>query len=197
MSTTGKLIRIEGTDQYLDAEGTLYLWNAITNTYVRQEPDKGLSTNDFSNTEKERLDQLWQLKEEGGGTQGPASSVAWSDITGRPELYTQSEVDQKVTELNLAIAEKVNEEQVEQAIKAATVSVYRYKGSVPKYENLPQSGMENGWVYNVEDTGMNYAWVEDMRARNGGYWDPLGLVFHIEPIPASILQQIVEGTYGS
>lgn len=58
--------------------------------------------------------------------------------------------------------------------KADVVNVYKFKGSVPVYENLPTSGQTGGDVYNVEDTGMNYGWVEDAEEENGGYWDPLG-----------------------
>ena len=46
-------------------------------------------------------------------------------------------------------------------------SVYVYKGSVASYSKLPTSGLTTGDVYNVEDTGMNYAWT-------GSKWDALG-----------------------
>ena len=46
-------------------------------------------------------------------------------------------------------------------------SAYKYKGSVAKYENLPTSDQEIGDVWNIEDTGMNYAWT-------GSVWDSLG-----------------------
>lgn len=46
-------------------------------------------------------------------------------------------------------------------------SVYVYKGSVASYSKLPISGLTTGDVYNVEDTGMNYAWT-------GSKWDALG-----------------------
>ncbi|MBO4329342.1 MAG: hypothetical protein J5820_01760 [Rhodocyclaceae bacterium] len=45
-------------------------------------------------------------------------------------------------------------------------SVYRYKGSVAAYDDLP-AGAEAGDVYNVEDTGANFAWT-------GTEWDQLG-----------------------
>lgn len=45
--------------------------------------------------------------------------------------------------------------------------VYRARGSVPTYNDLPKEGLEVGDVYNVLDTGMNYAWT-------GEEWDPLG-----------------------
>lgn len=85
--------------------------------------------------------------------------------------------------------------EVETLINSKVASVYRFAGSVASYANLPTTGMSAGDVYNVEDTDMNYAWVQPETGE--GYWDPLGTTFNIEPIPNSVIQQIVEGTYGS
>lgn len=49
----------------------------------------------------------------------------------------------------------------------ATSRVYRSRGSVANEEALPSSGNQNGDVYNVENTGMNYVW-------DGTKWDALG-----------------------
>lgn len=46
-------------------------------------------------------------------------------------------------------------------------SVYRYKGTVAAYADLPDTGLTVGDVYNVETDGNNYAW-------NGTVWDKLG-----------------------
>lgn len=46
-------------------------------------------------------------------------------------------------------------------------NVYKYKGSVDSYDLLPTMNLETGDVYNVADTGMNYAWT-------GAEWDALG-----------------------
>lgn len=46
-------------------------------------------------------------------------------------------------------------------------TVYRYKGSVSSYDTLPTEGQENGDVWNVLDTGANYAWTD------GAFWDKL------------------------
>ena len=74
-------------------------------------------------------------------------SVAWSDITGKPELATKSDL----------------------------TNVYTYKGSVATYENLPTDDLAAGDVYNVETTGMNYAWT-------GTAWDDLGGSFEVSSI---------------
>lgn len=39
--------------------------------------------------------------------------------------------------------------------------VYKVKGSVPTYNDLPTEGQEIGDVYNILDTGANYVWTED------------------------------------
>lgn len=65
------------------------------------------------------------------------------------------------------LTEYAKTEEVKQLIAAAVSSVYKPQGSVATYNDLPTSGMEVGWVYNVLDTGMNYAWTEQG-------WDALG-----------------------
>ena len=63
---------------------------------------------------------------------------------GIEDAYTKSEVDSKLS------------------------TVYKYKGSVATYEELPSANNEVGDVYNVETDGMNYAW-------DGTTWDKLGV----------------------
>lgn len=79
-----------------------------------------------------------------------AGSVAWTSITGKPDLAT----------------------------KADLTNVYTYKGSVATYAALPTENLTAGDVYNVETTGMNYAWT-------GTKWDDLGGSFEISTITAS------------
>lgn len=101
------------------------------------------------------------------------------------ETYTKTEVngflddkaDKSTTYTKIEInaylylkADKSNtytKTEVDNAISQAVSSAYKYKGSVSTYEDLPTSGNEVGDVYNVEDTGDNYAWT-------GSSWDKLG-----------------------
>lgn len=59
------------------------------------------------------------------------------------ETYTKTEVDNKIS------------------------SVYKYKGTVATYQDLPSQNLTIGDVYNVESDGSNYAWA-------GIAWDKLG-----------------------
>lgn len=52
-------------------------------------------------------------------------------------------------------------------IDVKLASIYRYKGTVATYSDLPSTGLTIGDVYNVEEDGSNYAW-------NGTIWDKLG-----------------------
>lgn len=56
---------------------------------------------------------------------------------------------------------------VNDKINEALQSVYTFKGSVDTYSELPDEDLSVGDVYNVVDTGNNYAW-------DGEAWDNLG-----------------------
>ena len=72
------------------------------------------------------------------------------------------------------------------ALKSDITSVYRYKGSVTTYAELPVDGLTVGDVYNVETAdaahgvraGDNLAW-------NGTAWDNLAGIFTMDSIPTS------------
>lgn len=51
-------------------------------------------------------------------------------------------------------------------------AVYKYQGSVPTVDDLPSTGLVAGYVYNIEDSGDNYAWT-------GTEWDKLSGVIDL------------------
>ena len=58
--------------------------------------------------------------------------------------------------------------------KPDLAGVYRFKGSVSNLAALGSiSTPDEGDTYNLEDTGMNVAWVAD-ESETGGHWDNLG-----------------------
>lgn len=61
------------------------------------------------------------------------------------------------------------------ALKSDLTSMYKYKGSVATVSALPAQNNTVGDVYDVQETGMNFAW-------NGTSWDALGEVFSITAI---------------
>lgn len=134
------------------------------------------------------------------------NEIAWNDISGKPtDLVYDDDLTEALTDystkyemtqaIDQALLSYATTESVTTAINQAVSSVYRYAGSVSTYANLPTVDLTAGDVYNVTDTDMNYAWVQP--DTGDGYWDPLGSTFSIEPIPNSVIQEIVDGTYGT
>lgn len=163
-------------NKYLDKNGLLYLWGKVKdklNGKVDKVDGMGLSANDFTDADKEKLAGLenYTLPAATADTLGgvkvgaglavadgvlSAESVAWSNITGKPDV----------------------------ALKSDLTQVYRYKGSVTNYASLPTAENVVGDVWNVEATGMNYAWT-------GEGWDALGETFSIESITNAEIDAIM------
>lgn len=129
--------------KYLDNDGLLYLWQKIKNVFatknalndkVDKVTGKGLSTNDYTTEDKNKLAAF-----------GAASTYA---------------------------------------LKTDITNMYKYKGSVATVSALPSTENTVGDVYNVEASGMNYAW-------NGTAWDALGEIFTITSISNSDIDTIV------
>lgn len=146
-----------------------------TNKFVAQEDGKGLSANDFTDIQKEKLESLENyvlpqasadvaggvkigaglsitedgiLSATGGGT---ADAVEWENVVGKPEDL-------------LKAGDVYSKEEVDAKVNA----VYKFKGSVENLAALPAEGNTLGDVYNLQDTGMNVAW-------DGSNWDYLGI----------------------
>ena len=89
-----------------------------------------------------------------------ATSGSYADLINKPSIPTKT--SDLTNDSNYQ-----NATQVEAAINTKLASVMHYKGSVATYNELPTENLEIGDVYNVTDTGKNYAW-------NGTSWDELG-----------------------
>jgi len=118
---------------------------------VDTESGKGLSTEDFTTAEKNKL----------------------SGIAAGAEVNVIEEVQVNGTALT-PTSKAVNIDLSNYATKADVSSVYKYKGTVSTYADLPSSGQSVGDVYNIEtadsthgiDAGANVAW-------DGSGWDVL------------------------
>lgn len=159
--------------KYLDENGLLYLWGKIK-TLVGGKVDKvegkGLSSNDFTAAEKTKLE----------GLENYTLPAATADVLGGVKVGAGLSISQGVlSATGSGTADSVDWANVQNkpdlALKSDLTSLYRYKGSVTNYASLPVSGNEEGDVWNVEATGMNYAWT-------GEDWDALGMAFEIESI---------------
>ncbi len=81
-------------------------------------------------------------------------------------LATKDELESKADNATTLAGYGITNAYTKSEVDAKVASVYRFRGSVANYGALPASGMVEGDVYNVEDTGANYAWT-------GMLWDKL------------------------
>ena len=161
--------------------------NAIEK-FVAKEDGKGLSSNDFTNDQKEKLEGLENyvlpqasaevaggikvgaglsitedgiLSAIGGGT---ADAVEWGNVVGKPDDLLQAGDVYSKEEIDAKVGDMYSKEEIDTKLNA----VYKFKGSVDGLVALPTEGNTLGDVYNLKDTGMNVAW-------DGTNWDYLGI----------------------
>lgn len=119
------------------------LYNLTANK-VDKAAGKQLSTNDYTTDEKNKLAAI------AAGAQ--VNVIESVKVDGVAQTVTN-----KAINIDLSAFAK----------KTDIASAYNYKGSKATYSALPTTGNTVGDVWNVEDTGMNYAWT-------GSAWDALG-----------------------
>ena len=124
-----------------------------------------------------------ELQNDGDGTTGSSfATESYVDTNGgKINKIKVNGVEQTITiadkSVDITMPTKVSDltndskfqtdTEVQSAINTAVASAYKYKGSVAAATDLPTTGNTTGDVYDVQETGMNYAW-------NGSIWDALG-----------------------
>lgn len=88
-----------------------------------------------------------------------ATTGSYTDLINKPSIPTKTSDLSNDSDYQTGT-------QVQSAITTALSSVMHYKGSVATYDDLPTTDLAVGDVYNVIDTGANYAW-------SGSGWDEL------------------------
>ena len=190
--------------KYLDQSGLTYFWGKLKALFegkVDKVTGKGLSTEDFTTTEKAKLADLenYTLPVASTTLGGVKTTSNVSDVTN----YTPAPIVGGIpyyrdTTYSAASANAAGlmsaadyaklaafDPATTYAKKSDISSVYRYKGSVANYAALPNDAVE-GDVYNTEDTGMNYAWT-------GTTWDSLGGSFDIAAITTGEIDTMMAG----
>lgn len=119
------------------------------------------------------------ITNDGDGTSNFATESYVTQNGGKIDKIKVNGTEQTITnkEVNITVPTAVSDltndsgyqtaSDVSTAISQAVSSAYIYKGSVATVADLPASGNTTGDVYDVQSTGVNYAW-------NGSQWDALG-----------------------
>ncbi len=157
-------------NKFLDSNGVLYLWSKIKGAFVSKETGKGLSSNDFTTDEKNKLSGI--------SANAQVNVLEKISVNGVAQAVSQKGVNITVPTTVAALSDAGN-----YAKKSDLTNLYKYKGSVATFSDLPTNATA-GDVYNVETDNMNYAW-------EGSKWDPLGALFTIEAITNAEIDAIV------
>lgn len=156
---------------------------------VSVEEGKGLSSNDYTTEEKQKLAGLqnYTLTKASADTLGgvkvgtglqvsedgtlSADSVDWANVQNKPTILTQQDVSNAFS-TSLEAAHLATSAELS-AVEAKLTGVYHFKGSVDTFDALPKDAAD-GDVYNVTDSGMNYGYIAESKT-----WDALGTVIDL------------------
>lgn len=101
------------------------------------------------------------------------------DTGAQSNVIESVSVDGVVAPVSNKVANITNvytKSQTDNAIATALSSAVVYKGSVATYSDLPDENVQNGWLYNVVDTDMNYVWNDTTQE-----WDPQAPTINVVP----------------
>ena len=105
-----------------------------------------------------------------------ADTTKFKKLNSETEMYNADNVDSLIDGLSTNVYTKT---EVDSKIADAASKVYRFKGSVATYQDLPTTGLTVGDVYNVEESGKNYAWTGSGGDKVGDGWDDIGGVIDL------------------
>jgi len=186
--------------------------NPVQNNVVKAAIDKkvdkvsgkGLSTNDYTTDEKNKLAGIedgannYTLPTAAGSTLGGVKTTSTvtstSGYTPTPIIdgvpYFKNTTYIAATSSKDGLMAKADKAKLDAfgaasdyALKTDITGLYKYKGSKATTSALPTTGNDVGDVYNVEASGMNYVWT-------GTEWDALGEIFSIDAITNSEIDTI-------
>lgn len=158
---------VDVTEQISGKADKIYVDSKL-DTKVDKEEGKGLSTNDYSNDDRQKVSNIvdyvttmrstasintmnlsWDKKNVITGSTYTAGSVTFNSASSKSAGVLTASYFEKLDALPSA-------DEIDQKINTAIGSVYRVKGSVANYNALPTEDVSIGDVYNLEDTGANY-----------------------------------------
>lgn len=126
-------------------------------------------SNDLTDTLKSHYDAAYTHSQAAHAPSGAQANVIEAiKVNGAAQPVSGKAVNIAVPTTVAGLSDAAN-----YALKSDLTSVYRYKGSVASYADLPGSGNTVGDVWDVAEDNMNYGWT-------GSAWDPLGQSFTLE-----------------
>lgn len=140
----------------------------LLNGYVAKEDGKGLSSNDLTTALKTNYDAAYAHSQTNHAPAGAQANVIEGiTVNGAAVTLTNKTANINVPTTVASLSDAGN-----YALKSELTAVYKYQGSKDTVAELPTTA-EVGHVWDVKESGKNYAW-------NGTEWDDLGGTIAIE-----------------
>lgn len=184
-------------NKLIDSTILNYFKQQLDKLFVKQISGKGLSTNDYTSTEKNKLsgiasgaqaNVIESVKVNGTALSVTSKAVNVTVPTKTSQLQNDStyvkktELPTKLSALqndlgyvtNNNVQTSINMALSGYAMKSDISSMYKYKGSVDSYDELPTSGQTVGDSYNVKGTDSSHGIKKgDNVVWTGTEWDVL------------------------
>lgn len=180
-------------NKLIDSTILNYFKQQLDKLFVKQVSGKGLSTNDYTSTEKNKLSGIASGAQvnviESVKVNGTALSVTskavnvtvptkTSQLQNDSTYVKKSEIPTKVSEFNNDMSYVTSNNIIvmlkDYALKSDVSSMYKYKGSVDSYDELPTSGQTVGDSYNVKGADSSHGIKKgDNVVWTGTEWDVL------------------------
>lgn len=129
-------------------------------------PDGGTAGQILAKATAANYDTAWIDAPSGGSSVTVDSTLSTTSTNPVQNALVTTAINGKANVATTLTGYGIADAYTKTEIDAKVASVYRFKGNVAAYANLPTSGQVTGDVYNVNDTGANYAWT-------GTEWDKL------------------------
>lgn len=161
-------------NKLIDSTMLNYFKQQLDKLFVKQVSGKGLSTNDYTSAEKQKLSGIASGAQVNVIEIVKVNGTALSATSKAVNVTIPTKTSQLTNDNSYVTSSSLSSTLSGYAMKSDISSMYKYKGSVDSYANLPTSSQTAGDSYNVKSAdilhgikkGDNVVWT-------GTEWDVL------------------------
>lgn len=161
-------------NKLIDSTILNYFKQQLDKLFVKQVSGKGLSTNDYTSAEKQKLSGIASGAQVNVIESVSVNGTALSATSKAVNVTVPTKTSQLTNDSSYVTSSSLSSTLSGYAMKSDISSMYKYKGSVDSYANLPTSGQTVGDSYNVKSADSSHGIKKgDNVVWTGTEWDVL------------------------
>lgn len=161
-------------NKLIDSTMLNYFKQQLDKLFVKQVSGKGLSTNDYTSAEKQKLSGIASGAQVNVIEIVKVNGTALSATSKAVNVTIPTKTSQLTNDNSYVTSSSLSSTLSGYAMKSDISSMYKYKGSVDSYANLPTSGQTVGDSYNVKSADSSHGIKKnDNVVWTGTEWDVL------------------------